>query len=160
MTSARRASALAAVLKVAQRSKREKQSSGWKCQCSRGSQRLLPPMCRGEKKQSRWHECHDRQLKNMGSGAFVGLGRLGVPAKYREQRCKRQGDEDLRAQSVELLTPHGVTPSPDAHSLILRPAPCLRGRSRLLLEAWLAFPALVKRSDCAGCRAAERRQAD
>src|SRR5712691_8993143 len=44
--------------------------------------------------------------------AFVRLGRLCVPAKYRKQRCKRQDDYDFAANAVDLLPTHGVTSFP------------------------------------------------
>jgi hypothetical protein len=44
--------------------------------------------------------------------AFVRLGRLSVPAKYRKQRGKRQDDQDFAANAVDLLPTHGVTSFP------------------------------------------------
>src|SRR5271166_994613 len=44
--------------------------------------------------------------------AFVRLGRLSVPAKYRKQRRKRQDDEDFAANAVDLLPTNDVTSSP------------------------------------------------
>jgi hypothetical protein len=41
--------------------------------------------------------------------AFVALGRLRVPAKYRNQRYKRQDDQDFAAGTVDLLSTHRVT---------------------------------------------------
>src|SRR5207249_11068160 len=62
----------------------------------------------GEKQDCR-HQGHDWQLKDMCRRAFVRLGRLSVPAKYRKQRCKRQDDYDFAAKTVDLLPTHGVT---------------------------------------------------
>src|SRR5712691_3888815 len=47
----------------------------------------------------------------MCAGTFVRLGRLHIPAKYRQQRYKRQNDQHSAADAVDLLPMHSVTSS-------------------------------------------------
>src|ERR1700757_91029 len=64
---------------------------------------------------------------------FGRLRRMGVPAKYRKQRCKRQTDDDYAADAVDLLPTHGVTSFPASCWRADLPPRFLRGREDLTL---------------------------
>ena len=79
------------MLEVVKGSERQDRKTDRNGQCPPHPNGMIP-ISGGEVKQTRWHQCHDAELKDMCPGAFIRFGRPEVAAANREQRRDRQAD--------------------------------------------------------------------